>query len=62
MTGIDLIAVVAPWLIFCVVLATVCILLHRSKHKPERPGAAQHREPHPQEARCTQKNTEARQD
>jgi hypothetical protein len=43
MTGIDLIAVMAPWLIFCVVLATVCILLFRSRHKPERSGAAQHR-------------------
>lgn len=62
MTGIDLIAVVAPWLVFCVVLAMVCILLHRSRRKPERSHAAQDREPHLQEARCPNKNTEARQD
>jgi hypothetical protein len=43
MTGIDLIAVVAPWLVFGVALVTVCILLFRSRRKPERSHTARHR-------------------
>jgi hypothetical protein len=35
MTGVDLI-VAAPWIIFAVVLATICIFLLRARHAPRR--------------------------
>ena len=72
MTGIDLI-VLAPWLVFAVALAVICLLLLRSRpasgagpRRPHRPipGLPADREPSgcpdPQEARCPEKNTEAR--
>ena len=82
MTGSDLL-VLAPWIVFAVALAAICLLLFRSRHEPGprprrpprpfsgpagpagRPGPAQAgREPasraHPQEARCREKNAQAR--
>jgi hypothetical protein len=71
MTGIDLI-LAAPWIIFAIGLATICILLMRSRRaarrpasrpsRPDRvsPGQELARDPHPQEERCPQKNAEAR--
>jgi hypothetical protein len=68
MTGMDLI-VAAPWIIFVIGLATICILLMRSRRpasrsrptRPDRvlPGQELARDPHPQEERCPQKNAEA---
>jgi hypothetical protein len=67
MTGIDLI-VAAPWIIFAIGLATMSILLMRSRRaarcpagrparrpsRPDRvsPGQKLARDPHPQEERC----------
>jgi len=77
MTGSDLL-VLAPWIVFAVALAAICVLLLRSRHesrarhrRPGRPfsgpaGSASpaDREPascaNPQEARCREKNAQAR--
>jgi hypothetical protein len=74
MTGTDLI-VLAPWIAFAVGLATICLLLLRSRHasgsqQPPRSGpagaagaAATGRPPdglNPQEATCPEKNAKAR--
>ncbi len=80
MTGSDLI-VVAPWIVFAVALAAICLLLLRSRHEsgprprrpprpvsgpagPARPASRADREPasrtNPQEARCREKNAQAR--
>jgi len=82
MTGSDLL-VLAPWIVFAVALAAICVLLLRSRHesrarhrRPSRPfsgpaGPASRldrppadREPpscaNPQEARCREKNAQAR--
>ena len=72
MTGSDLI-VLAPWIVFIVGLAVICVLLLRSRRafgsrplRPPRsaPGAATGREPanrkDSQEARCRENNAEAR--
>ena len=69
MTGSDLI-VLAPWLVFAVGLAVVCLLLLRSTRAPgsrrssrtfrarrsRRPG----RRPDPQEMTCRENNAQAR--
>jgi hypothetical protein len=69
MTGSDLI-VLAPWLVFAVGLAVVCLLLLRStrtagawrslrarrSHRPRR----SRRRHDPQEEQCRKKNAEAR--
>ena len=71
MTGSDLL-VLAPWIVFAVALAAICVLLLRSRHEPR----ARHRRPsrpdrfpadgepascaNPQEARCREKNAQAR--
>ena len=72
MTGGDLL-VLAPWIVFVVGLAVICVLLLRSRctsgSRPRRPprsapGAPAGREPanrqDPQEARCRENNAEAR--
>ena len=50
MTGIDLI-VAAPWIIFAVVLATMCIFLlrarHASRHDHPEPTQDLHQDPYP---------------
>jgi hypothetical protein len=63
MTGSDLI-VLAPWLVFAVVLAVICLLLlrstrasgHRSSFRTRR---SRRRRDH-EETRCPEKNAEAR--
>jgi hypothetical protein len=83
MTGSDLL-VLAPWIVFAVALAAICLLLIRSRHEsgsrprrsprplpgpadpagPDRPATRPDREPascaNPQEARCREKNAQAR--
>ena len=72
MTGSDLI-VLAPWIVFAVGLAAICLLLLRSRRAsgPRRrrpssppPGSPVDREPgsraNPQEARCPANNADAR--
>ena len=69
MTGSDLI-VLAPWLVFAVGLAVVCLLLLRStrasgpRRSFGRPGPASARRSRrrhdPQETRCPENNAEAR--
>ena len=68
MTGTDLI-VLAPWIVFIAGLAVICVLLLRSRHtsgsRPRKPPrSAAGREPasrhDPREARCREKNAEAR--
>jgi len=72
MTGSDLI-VLAPWIVFIVGLAVICVLLLRSRctsgsrprrPPPSAPGAPAGREPahrpDPQEARCRENNAQAR--
>jgi len=58
MTGTDLI-VLAPWVVFAVALATICLLLLRAHRAPgpRRPCRAH---PDPREARCPENNAEAR--
>jgi len=72
MTGTDLI-VLAPWVVFAVALATICLLLLRA-HRGPRPRRARraHRsrrsprtcpdpaDPDVQETRCPENNAEAR--
>jgi hypothetical protein len=63
MTGADLI-VLAPWLVFAVGLAVVCLLLLRSTRaagtrRPFRIRRSRRR-PHPQETRCRENNAQAR--
>ena len=71
MTGTDLI-VLAPWIVFIVGLAVICVLLLRSRHasgsRPQRPprsarGSAAGREPDrrpdSQETECRENNAEA---
>jgi hypothetical protein len=59
MTGADLI-VAAPWIIFAVVLATICIFLFRSRRasRPARRKPAGG--PPPEEERCPPQNDETR--
>ena len=72
MTGSDLI-VLAPWIVFAVGLAAICLLLLRSRRasgpRPRRPssplpGAQADRErasrANPREARCPENNAQAR--
>ncbi len=72
MTGSDLI-VLAPWIVFAVGLAAICLLLLRSRRasgpRPRRPssplpGSPADREPasraNPQESRCPANNAKAR--
>lgn len=72
MTGSDLI-VMAPWLVFAVALAVVCLLLLRSTHSTRAPGsrrssrtfrARRSRRPgrrhDPQEMTCRENNAQAR--
>ena len=72
MTGTDLI-VLAPWIVFIVGLAVICVLLLRSRRapgsRPQRPprsarGGAAGREPgrrpDSQETECRENNAEAR--
>jgi len=73
MTGSDLL-VLAPWIVFAVALAAICVLLLRSRHesrarhrRPSRPFSGPARPdrdtascPNPQEARCREKNAQAR--
>ena len=61
MTGSDLI-VLAPWIVFAVGLAAICLFLLRSRRasgprpRPRRPACRAN----PQEARCRENNAEAR--
>jgi hypothetical protein len=57
MTGTDLI-VAAPWIIFAVVLATICVFLLRSRRasRPDRHKPTS--EPPQKEERCPQQNNE----
>jgi hypothetical protein len=57
MTGTDLI-VLAPWVVFAVALATICLLLLRARRAS---GARRSRRarPDPQEAKCPENNAEA---
>jgi len=74
MTGSDLI-VLAPWLVFAVGLAVVCLLLVRStraagarrsfrsfraRRPARRPGRRSPRRHDPQEMRCRENNAQAR--
>ena len=71
MTGSDLL-VLAPWIVFAVALAAICLLLFRSRHesgsrprrRPRPFSGPADREPascaNPQEARCHEKNPQAR--
>jgi len=85
MTGSDLI-VLAPWIVFAVALAAICLFLFRSRHEsrprprrlprpfsrpagPARPATQPDRAPadrepasraNPQDARCREKNAQAR--
>ena len=69
MTGSDLI-VLAPWLVFAVGLAVVCLLLLRSTRAPgsrrsfrtfrARRSRRPHRRHDPQEMRCRENNAQAR--
>ncbi len=61
MTGIDLI-VLAPWLVFAVGLAVICLLLLRS-HRASGPWPRGRRPgppavPNPEETRCPEKNAQ----
>jgi hypothetical protein len=59
MTGADLI-VAAPWIIFAVALAAICIFLFRSRRasRPDRGKPADG--PPPKEERCPPQNDETR--
>ena len=62
MTGSDLI-VLAPWLVFAVVLAVICLLLRSTRAAGQRRSFRTRRSPrrHDQaETRCPEKNAEAR--
>jgi hypothetical protein len=63
MTGTDLI-VLAPWVVFAVALAIICLLLLRAPGPRRARRSAQTSrdpaDPDPQEARCPEKNAEAR--
>jgi hypothetical protein len=70
MTGSDLI-VLAPWLVFAVGLAVVCLLLVRSTRsagarrsfrsfRARRPARRSRRRHDPQEMRCRENNAQAR--
>ena len=70
MTGSDLI-VLAPWLVFAVGLAVVCLLLARSTRasgarrsfrsfRARRPARRSRRRHDPQEMRCRENNAQAR--
>ena len=52
MTGSDLI-VVAPWIIFAVCLALLCVRLIRARRSGERPPAARRRDDEPEERNAT---------
>ncbi len=58
MTGLSLILVLAPWIVFGALLAIVCTLLFRS-HRMSRPAAAPQSRPcrpNPKEERCPDQN------
>jgi hypothetical protein len=63
MTGTDLI-VLAPWVVFAVALAVICLLLLRARRAAGSPCPPRDREPagraHPQETTCPEKNAAPR--
>jgi hypothetical protein len=63
MTGTDLI-VLAPWIVFAVGLAAICLLLLRSRRASGAQHRGRRRDPpagsNPEETRCPKNNAKAR--
>jgi hypothetical protein len=59
MTGADLI-VAAPWIVFAVVLATICIFLFRSRRASRLDRRKPARDPAQKEGQCPPQNDETR--